>query len=287
MASNFHLPLVKVILIPAFLLMLLSNKPMRCEAGNVLSVTGPMYPGQFLRNQDYVLMLQPDCNLVLYDKSQTIWATNTKASTCSLTLQRTGELVLSDGSGKRLWGSSKTGGQGNYVLVLQKDRNLVVYGTGRWCSKTNLVATSPPRIPIDMDMRAEYVLYPGSFLYPGNSLKNGKWELKLEPSCNLVLYEDGDKVIWSTNTAGKANACYLRIEVNGNLNLYSGAGIIIWTSGTGAGYSALVLQNDRNLCVYGPGIWNTGTQKSGLGLPFAHPNTNSTIPTLPLPVLSS
>lgn len=285
MASNFHLPLVKVILIPAFLLLLLSNKPMRCEAGNVLAVTGPMYPGQFLRYQDYVLMLQPDCNLVLYDKSQTIWATNTKASTCSLTLQRTGELVLSDGSGNRMWGSNKKGGQGNYVLVLQKDRNLVVYGTGRWCSKTNLAATSPPRIPIDMDMRAENVLIPGSILYPGNSLKNGKWELKLESSCNLVLYEDGDKVIWSTNTAGKATACYLRIEVNGNLNLYSGAGNKIWTTGTGAGYSVLVLQNDRNLCIYGPGIWNTGTQKSGLSLPFSHYDDTNT--TTILPILSS
>ncbi|XXG84926.1 hypothetical protein AAC387_Pa11g0126 [Persea americana] len=276
MASYF------VIVISAFLLLLLSNNPLRCEAGNVLYVTGPMYPGQFLRNQDYVLMLQPDCNLVLYDKSQAFWATNTKASTCSLTLERTGELVLSNGSGNRMWGSNKKGGQGDYVLVLQKDRNLVVYGPPRWASKTQVAATSPPRIPTDMDMRAENVLYPGSILYPGNSLKNKNWELRLEPSCNLVLYENGDKVIWSTNTAGKANACYLKMELNGNLHLYAGGGNTLWAAGTGAGYSVLVLQSDRNLVIFGPGIWNTGTPKSGLGLPASLHHDTNTITTLPL-----
>lgn len=272
--------LVHLLLIPALFLLLLSNKPLRCEAGSVLNEIGPMYPGQFLRNEDYVLMLQPDCNLVLYDKSQTIWATNTKASTCSLTLERTGELVLSDGSGNRMWGSNRRGGQGHYVLVLQKDRNLVVFGPGRWDSGTG-VATSPPRIPISMDMRAENVLYPGSILYPGNSLKNENWELKLESSCNLVLYEDGDEVIWSTNTAGKANACYLKMELTGNLNLYAGGGNTLWTAGRSVGNSVLVLQNDRNLVIRGPAIWTSATQTSRLSLPFAHHDAN-TITTLPL-----
>ncbi|RWR91656.1 mannose-binding lectin ALA [Cinnamomum micranthum f. kanehirae] len=224
MASNSRL--VHLLLIPALLLL-------RCEAGNVFYNIGPMYPGGFLRYQDYVLMLQLDCNLVLYDRNETVWSTNTEASSCSLQLQGTGELVLSNGSGGTLWSSGRRGSrQGNYVFVLQEDRNLVVYGPPLWDANTSLsTPIYPPRTPIDMDPRAENVLIPRRILYPGYSLKNGQWELKLETDCNLVLYEDGDKVIWATNVTGNiVDGCYLRNNLGGNVVVYDGSGNTIWAT---------------------------------------------------------
>lgn len=142
--------------------------------------------------------------------------------------------------------------------------------------------TASPRAPFDPDIRAENVLIPGSVFYPGNALKNENWELKLESNCNLVLYENGDNVVWDTNTGGKADTCYLRMETSGNLVLYNGSGENMWASNTaGAGYSVLVLQNDRNLVICGPAIWATSTNTFGLGLPFpAENDTNATTGTL-------
>ncbi|XXG84924.1 hypothetical protein AAC387_Pa11g0124 [Persea americana] len=262
--------LVHLLLIPALLLL-------RCEAGNVLYNIGPMYPGGFLKYQDYVLMLQLDCNLVLYDKSETVWSTKTKASSCSLQLKITGELVLSSGSGETLWSSRRRGSKlGKYVFVLQEDRNLVVYGTPLWDTSTSLsTPIYPPRIPIDKDPRAANVLIPRRILYPGDSLKNGQWELKLETNCNLVLYEDGDKVIWATNvTRNVVDGCYLRNNVAGNLVVYDGSGNTIWATGTSTTHSLLVLQSDRDLILYGPAIWASST------IPSTHVHKNAT--TLPL-----
>ncbi|RWR91660.1 mannose-specific lectin 3-like protein [Cinnamomum micranthum f. kanehirae] len=266
-----------LLLIPALLLLLMSNKSLRCEAGNVLYDIGPMYPGEFLKYQDYVLMLQLDCNLVLYDKSKKIWSTETSATSCSLELKTTGELVLSSGSGESIWSSSgRSPKLGKYVLVLQEDRNLVVYGPLVWQTNTGLSTIYPPPTPIDMDGSSENVLIPRHVRYPGNSLKNGQWELKLETNCNLVLYEEGDKVIWSTNTEGKIeDGCYLKNDANGNVGVYNGNGEKIWETGTSNDHSLLVLQNDRNLALYGPPIWATYTQ-----LPSTHLHTNTT--TLPL-----
>ncbi|KAJ8623766.1 hypothetical protein MRB53_032296 [Persea americana] len=87
-----------------------------------------MYPGEFLKYQDYLLMLQLDFNLVFYDKSKKIWSTETNASSCSLELKTTGELVLSSGSRQSMWSKSgRSPKLGKYVLVLQEDRNLVVW----------------------------------------------------------------------------------------------------------------------------------------------------------------
>ncbi|RWR91657.1 mannose-specific lectin 3-like protein [Cinnamomum micranthum f. kanehirae] len=263
--------LVHLLLIPALFLL-------RCEAGNVLYNIGPMYRGGFLKYKDYVLMLQLDCNLVLYDKNKAVWSTKTKASSCSLQLKTTGELVLSGRSGETLWSSGTRGSeQGKYVFVLQEDRNLVVYGTQLWDTNTGLsTPIHPPLTPIDMDPRAENALIPRRILYPGNSVKKGQWELKLETNCNLVLYEDGDKVIWATNVTGKKeDGCYLKNDAEGGLYVNDGSGNTIWTTGTSTPLSLLVLQSDRDLVLYGPAIWASST------IPSTHLHKNATT-TLPL-----
>lgn len=101
-------------------------------------------------------------------------------------------------------------------------------------------------------MRAENVLYTNDVFYPGYSLKNGRWELKLEPNCNLVLYEDGKKVIWNSNSAGPQvqGVCYMLLQ-GGKLTIYNRTMKPIWTTTNPSGAeSVLVLQNNRNVVLY-------------------------------------
>lgn len=245
-----------VILIQSLLFFLLNN-PLRCEAGSVLYSGGTLYPGQFLESENLQLILQKDCNLVLFRNGTKYWATNTEGTICYVTLENTGDMVVYNALGQPMWDLGLES-VGNYILVLGQG-HMSEYGPSRWASNTTV--DEPILYPTDLDMRAENVLFPGQILYPGNSLKNGKWELKMEYDCNLVLYEEGNNEIWSTKTSkGKGAVCYLEMETTGDLVIYDGSKQQIWASNTGGvGLSVLVLRNNRDLVIYGPLIMQAGT----------------------------
>ncbi|KAJ3709180.1 hypothetical protein LUZ61_012885 [Rhynchospora tenuis] len=88
--------------------------------------------------------MQGDCNLVLYDDSEAQWATTTdnRGSGCYTRMQNYGDLVIYDGSNTPVWASNTKRGHGNYVLILQRDRNVVIYGGAMWAAGTNIVGTA-------------------------------------------------------------------------------------------------------------------------------------------------
>nr|AAP20877.1 lectin [Lycoris radiata] len=109
-----------------------------CLSDNILHSGKTLSPGEFLSYRSYVFIMQEDCNLVLYDVDKPIWATNTGglSSGCHLSMQSDGNLVVYSPQNRPIW-ASDTGGQNdaNYVLILQKDRNVVIYGPatlGHW-----------------------------------------------------------------------------------------------------------------------------------------------------------
>ncbi|KAJ3692200.1 hypothetical protein LUZ60_012550 [Juncus effusus] len=114
------------------------------KADNVLFSGETMYSGQSLTWGSYTLTMQNDCNLVLYDSGRAVWSSQTynRGSGCFLRMQVDGNLVVYDSSNRALWASNTGRGQGNYVLVLQKDRNIVIYGPAIWGAGTNRVGTA-------------------------------------------------------------------------------------------------------------------------------------------------
>lgn len=261
-SSNFA-----VILILSVLFFLVNN-PLKCKAGNVLYNVGAMYPVEFLQHNTTQLILTEQCDLVM-----PYWQTHTSAAFCNLTLENNGELVLYGALGQRLWASNVSGSSGEYVLV-QNFMQLAVYGPSKWATNTALETLSRT----DLDIRAENVLFPEHTLESGNSLKNGRWELRMLRNCNLVLYDlSGKKRIWSSKTGqGSKVACHLKMESTGDAVIYNDeSGDQVWSSDTsGIGSSVLVLRNDGNLVIYGPAIWNTPLllqkerKQSALGRPF-------------------
>jgi len=78
----------------------------------------------------FTLILQGDGNLVLYEGSTPLWASNTagKASAKAI-LQGDGNFVIYDGSGSPLWASNTAGNSGAHLTV-QNDGNTVIFSSG-------------------------------------------------------------------------------------------------------------------------------------------------------------
>jgi len=99
-------------------------------------------------NTRFLAVMQDDCNFVVYDSSfnpgKPTWAsgTNGRGTTCEVTMQNDGNLVVYEGS-TALWASNTyvaSGAQNPYTVVMQNDGNLVLYGKATWASNTALTS---------------------------------------------------------------------------------------------------------------------------------------------------
>ena len=89
---------------------------------------------------EYSLFLQPDGNLVLYDRDrQPVWASGTNGQDVTkAAMQQDGNFVLYAQSGDPVWATDTYGNDGAY-LVIQEDRNVVIYSTAAaplWATNT-------------------------------------------------------------------------------------------------------------------------------------------------------
>ncbi len=98
-------------------------------------------PGQSFSSCDgrFLLNMQYDGNLVLYQGATPLWATGTVgANTAQAIMQGDGNFVTYDGAGAPL-GATNTAGNPGAALAVQDDGNLVVYsssGQALWASNT-------------------------------------------------------------------------------------------------------------------------------------------------------
>ncbi len=79
----------------------------------------------------------------------------------------------------------------------------------------------------------------GSVLWTNGVLSdplNGRWQLRMQGDCNLVLYRD-NSAQWKTDTAGRGVSCYLAMGGDGNLVVYNGYSAV-WASNTGGNSGA-------------------------------------------------
>ena len=107
-----------------------------CAADNSLSSPNSLFTGHSLNTGSYRLIMQGDCNLVVYDSGKPVWASNTGGlgSDCRLTMHNNGNLVIYNKSNSVIWQTNTNKKEDHYVLVLQQDRNVVIYGPVVWAT---------------------------------------------------------------------------------------------------------------------------------------------------------
>ncbi|XP_058110938.1 mannose-specific lectin-like [Magnolia sinica] len=147
MATIRSTTLLNLLLISSFFLILLLGPA--CKADNILYPGRTLVTNTYLEYGSYKFIMQQDCNLVLYDKGIPYWHSNTAGrgiNFCHCTMQTDGNLVIFAPNGRAIWTSKTAKGQGSYVLILQSDRNVVIYGGAIWATETN--GTGSGAIPV-------------------------------------------------------------------------------------------------------------------------------------------
>ena len=111
---------------------------------------------------------------------------------------------------------------------------------------------------------AKHVLHRGQTLNQNQYLRSrdGRFRLIMQTDGNLVLYKEGVRALWHTQTGGRPYITRCIMQTDGNLVLYNSGTTPYWWTGTTSypgGY--LILQNDGNLVMYQNGVarWHTAT----------------------------
>jgi hypothetical protein len=107
--------------------------------GSHLVANQIMYKNQYLEspNGRYVLMLQNDGNLVIYNGTQALWGSGTQGQTVDqVKMQDDGNLVMYGPQGQGIWGTN-TAGHGTSTLYVQNDGNVVIYNSAGAFWSTN------------------------------------------------------------------------------------------------------------------------------------------------------
>jgi surface antigen len=179
---------------------------------------------------------------------------------------------------------------GRFVLNLQPDGNLVVYGMGYralWSSGTTGRAIA--YAATNSDGNVVLVGPDGTVVWRSGTGGRGPSALVMQSDGNAVVYGAAGAT-WSTRTSGYGVLAYsgsdrlcgklrpgwflrstdkrytLVLQPDGNLVLQGPGGTALWSSATtGRPVTELVMQGDGNLVLYGPGgaVWNSATAGRG------------------------
>lgn len=110
---------------------------------------------------------------------------------------------------------------------------------------------------------AEDMLFNGESLNAGDFIENGPYRFVMQNDCNLVLYVNQTRALWSSRTNGRGTTCRATLQNNGNLVVLLG-GDVVWNSNSARGPNTyrLIVQSDGNVVIYGAALWATNTVQS-------------------------
>ena len=243
--------------------------------------------GQSLESPDghFELEMQTTGNLVEVEPSggRTFWQSGTSGAGNYATVQANGELVVDSSDGETLWSNNVTT-SGCAALNVLDDGNVEVDGPSSAVWSTGNVTN----------------VFDGEELLGGQTIfsPNEAFELIMESTGDLALYNSSGTQIWDTGTGGNPGA-FAVMQSDGNLVVYSNQvnGHSLWASNTGTSPSSTVgnpgaqlwVQSDGNLVVCadnsGPVLWQSHTNGAATGSGTISPTPQYGSPTAcPTPV---
>ncbi|KAK9144315.1 hypothetical protein Sjap_004218 [Stephania japonica] len=109
------------------------------------------------------------------------------------------------------------------------------------------------------------VAFAEDMLFNGESLNTNEFLEKpyrfiMHGDCNLVLYVNRNRALWSSRTNGSGTSCRATLQNDGNLVVVSGTEVV-WSSNSVRGPNTyrLIVQTDGNVVIYGSANWATNT----------------------------
>jgi len=234
------------------------------QAVNVLVGDNSFFlPGNyFLNSSDYYLLMEADCDLVLYEDTNAILSSNTsgRGNVCSLGLQSDGNLVIhnttrSVSNSAPLWESKTSSTLDNYYfLLLSSNGSLIIYDFLNAAPLASLSETlttvSAPELG-NLNISSHLAWAPSSpldgfpympagyYLDEGCSVKSltGNFNLTLAYDCNLqsleILQNGSTRTVWETKTMsfGPGHQCRVSVQPDGLLQILTiGGGLLVWAS---------------------------------------------------------
>jgi hypothetical protein len=216
---------------------------------------------QYLSNSGYYLVMQPDCNLVMYQgsslaTSHQVWQSSTGGggSDCWLIMQTDGNLVLYNATSPHWASNSYMYGMPDpgFFAMLQSNGEIDVYNFQNDNPKLHTTAVpvtalglsstgGPPSFNISLATIPTLSFYGpymaiGYYLPKMSSLQNGPFILTLGTNCTLQSkIALNNTVLWETpsNASGLEQQCELTLQQDGNLQIQtSDTNEILWTTNT-------------------------------------------------------
>lgn len=175
-----------------------------------------------------------------------------------LIMQSDGNLVIY-GPGRRAYWASDTGGHPGAFLGVQSDGNIVIYDGGRalWATNTNVAQ----RFAMQEDGNLVAYTATGGPVWASNTGQPGA----------VPIFKGGDalatgQTLSSTQYIRSSNRRYFAMmQGDGNLVLYEPGYMPYWASNTGGHPGAfLAMQSDGNIVIYDGGtpLWGTNTSSA-------------------------
>ncbi len=196
---------------------------------NSLSIEQKLASGDYIvsPNGRFVMVMQPDGNLVTYYGKKAVWASNTSGQYDAYTvLQSDGNVVIYRKDGAPAW-ASNTMSSGANSLQLQDDGNMYIMAGTVQKYATN-IKVPYAKSKLGLELNTGMTMRSGDYIQSPDN----RYSLVMQPNGNLVLFSAGnDKALWSSNTYGQPGA-YAVMQNDGNLVVYKANNIATWSSGT-------------------------------------------------------
>lgn len=221
-----------------------SFAPFTGNGSPILPPLTKLVPGQYLRspNQRFLMILQPDGNLVIYDDpiSKALWwatereppywlyATPADDKAGGNYLTTSYYFRFNDVTRNRAWqsiNSTPLGGDVNLAyfrtyLILQDDGNLVLNDTfPLWASNTSIEAFSL--------FKTDMVIKPSEALIQDKTYYSGANRVIFQSDGNLVIYGPGDAVLFQSRTQRATQAL---MQEDGNFVILNGSTVLFQTN---------------------------------------------------------
>ena len=218
--------------------------------GTKLTVGQNLLAGQYIQNGTFKLIYQSDNNLVYYNDTSPIWASNTEVKTANK-MAFNGNINVIDNSNTINYSTNLIGGT---LLDISTSGSLTIQDANKnilWtASSSNSGTPTPISVPAKEKENANSGCtgINGKYTYIDNNMLNGhfldqcqgiqssnkQFKLVMQSDGNLVAYDTNStnpKATWASNTVNKGTGPYIaRLQDDGNLAIVASGNNTIWSA---------------------------------------------------------